>query len=120
MINHDVNIKTIKMTNNALKAVLDYSSGSVIKEFTNIYSGKKINTDKELFLLKIYEKEYKSSDFELADIITAVDETEELITVLFELKEEIIKVKVHFINDKKETIRILYQVYDGYSVCVNA
>jgi hypothetical protein len=114
MINHDVNIKTIKMTNNALKAVLDYSSGTVIKEFTNIYSGKKINTDKELFLLKIYEKEYKSSDFELADIITAVDETEELITVLFELKEEIIKVKVHFINDKKETIRILYQVYDGY------
>lgn len=114
MINHNMKTKILEMTNNALKVVIDYSNGMVIREFTNITSGKNANKDKELFLFKIYNKEYKSSDFELLDVITAVDNTEELITLQLQLKEQLIKVKVHFINDKNETINILYQFYDGY------
>lgn len=114
MLLHCKDSKTITISNQSLRTVLDYNNGIIFKEFTNIFGNKKTNLDRELFFLKIYDKEYSSRNFGLIEITTGEDSIEELVTFFLELKEECIKVKIHLINNKKETINIIYQVYDGY------
>lgn len=104
----------IVIKNNALKVVLEQGSSIVVKEFSNIYSGITSNQDKGLFSLKFMGGVYTEKDFEVADVISVSDKTQELVTILFKNEKLGLDIKVHFINDLKETINVLYQIRDKY------
>ncbi len=104
----------IEFSNDTLSGTLDYSNGILIKDFSHAGLGKKTNLNRELFLLNIYNKEYSSKDFELVDISTAQDKKQGLVSILLSRDVDALKVKVHFIVEPKETITILYQVFDSY------
>lgn len=114
MLHHNESLKTIEISNRSLTTVIDYNNGVILKEFTNIFGTKKTNVEKDLFCLKIYDCEYTSKDFDIVDIITADDMTEEILTFLLERKSDSIKVKIHFMNNKEDSMKIIFQVYDGY------
>ena len=102
------------MRNRTLVLELDFNQKCVIRQLSNADSLQISNQNRELFRIRIYDQEFTNEDFTLKEVISARDETEELITAHFVLPEEALQVKVHFINDLHDTIRVLYQVYDGY------
>ncbi len=116
MIKVDKQKQVIKFANDILSGSLDYSNGVLIKDFTHKGLGRKTNIDRELFLLNIYNKEYSSKDFDLVDIATAQDNKQEMVSILLVRDVDCLKVKVHFIVEHKETISILYQVFDSYKL----
>lgn len=104
----------IYMENQALRVGVDKKNNGKITEFTCLYGQSSMNQNKELFIVEIRNKIISSSEFELISVESAQDKQQELITVFLEKKEEDLKVKVHFLNDKKSTITVLWQFYDGY------
>lgn len=104
----------IYMENQALRVGVDKKNNGKITEFTCLYGQSSMNQNKELFIVEIRNKIISSSEFELISVESAQDKQQELITVFLEEKEEDLKVKVHFLNDKKSTITVLWQFYDGY------
>lgn len=104
----------IYMENQALRVGVDKKNNGKITEFTCLYGQSSMNQNKELFIVEIRNKIISSSEFELISVEAAQDKQQELITVFLEKKEEDLKVKVHFLNDKKSTITVLWQFYDGY------
>ena len=103
-----------EMTNDSLRLKVDLSEKKAIKELSNKQGDICSNKDRELFLIKIYNKVYSNADFKLVDWESCKDKTEDMVSALYELAEEALKVKVSFINDRKYYIRVLYQVFDGY------
>lgn len=114
MINVDKQKHLIEFSNDILSGTLDVSNGILIKDFSHKGLGRKMNVDRELFLLYIYNKEYSTKDFTVEDIAIAKDNQQEMLTILLTRDVDGLKVKVHFIVEPKETISILYQVYDSY------
>ncbi|MDR2517701.1 MAG: hypothetical protein LBC88_10030, partial [Spirochaetaceae bacterium] len=101
------------MGNAALITTVDYQSGTVL-EFTNRACGRPQNRDRALFAVSIYETVFPSGKFTPVSFFSGADRTEELISLEYRLEEEKLAVRVHFINDRKDTIRILFQVRDDY------
>ncbi len=98
---------------------LDFSSDYPLRELIHKDSGTISNKDRELFQIKIYGSVLSNKDFELKQVLCAEDEVEKLIGVHYAKDEDQLEVKVFFIwNKRKEcedkSLRILYQVYDGY------
>lgn len=102
------------MTNQTLNLGVDLDQQFAIRYLSNADSQLVSNQGRELFRLRIYGKEFGNGDFCLESVEYHRDETEEQVSVLYTLKEEGIQVKVHFINDLQDSIRVLYQVYDSY------
>ncbi|MBC8536937.1 hypothetical protein [Feifania hominis] len=115
MLKFDAANQTFTMQNNTLRTTVDFSQGGVIREFSNIAAGDVVsNRDRELFVLEIYGQEFTSRDFALVSAEAHEDETEELVTLLFENAQQALRVRVHFISDRRDSIRVLYQVRDDY------
>lgn len=102
------------LKNNTLVMEVDLDQKYPIIQLSNADTDLISNQHRELFRIKIYGKEYSNADFQLESVEANRDETEELITAWYTLSEEGIQVKVHFINDMQDSIRVLYQVYDSY------
>lgn len=102
------------MENQALRIGINTEKNGNITEFTCLYGQENMNQNKELFIVEIRNKVISSSEFELVSIETAEDKKHELLTVYLEKNDEDLKAKVHFLNDKKSTITVLWQFYDGY------
>ena len=103
-----------EIANRSLRLKVDFSDNKAIKYLNNNDGDVISNKDRELFLIQIYGKTYSNGDFELIDVNCCEDRIESMVSALYELKEEKLKVKVHIINDKNDYIRVLFQVYDGY------
>ena len=108
------NIRQFVMQNNALRLELDFDRQDVIRSFTNRGSEALCNCGRPLFFLRIYDTLYSNADFVLQSVSVCEDRTEQLLTAHYTREEDCLAVKIHFINDRRETIRVLYQVYDGY------
>lgn len=104
------------MSNETLVLEIDLDQKAPVCHLSNADSGVRSNQNRELFRIRIYERTYTSSDFTLREVLNQSDETEDLVTAHYELPEEKLQVKVHFINDRTDTLRILFQVYDGYKL----
>ena len=104
----------IYMENQALRVGISKESNGTIAEFTCLYGQEKMNQNKELFVVEIRDRVISSNEFDLVSIEIAEDKKQELITVYLEKNDENLKAKVHFLNDKKSTITVLWQFYDGY------
>ncbi len=114
MLLFDKGARAFTMQNDALRLSVDFSEGALIRELTNLHCGAVANRDREAFVMRIYGKDLTSRDFVLTDAISFEDATEDLVTLLFENEAEKLKVRLHFMNDRRQSIRILAQVYDGY------
>ncbi|HWR23155.1 MAG TPA: hypothetical protein VN366_06710 [Feifaniaceae bacterium] len=117
MLAFDKLARRFTMQNDALRLAVDFSNGAVIRELTNLHGGA-ANRDREAFVLRIYGKDLTSRDFALTDALSFEDATEELVTLLFENEAEKLKVRLHFLNDRRASIRIIAQVWDGYKLGV--
>jgi hypothetical protein len=109
--------KTFTMGNETLFAMVDYGKGEII-EFSTPFAGKKQNSNRNLFLLKIYGKIYSCADFILTSVSWGKDKTQDLVSLQYELDREQLKVRVHFLNNRADTIQVIYQVWDGYKLGV--
>ncbi|MDR2629352.1 MAG: hypothetical protein LBC60_00355 [Spirochaetaceae bacterium] len=109
--------KTFTMGNETLFTMVDYGRGE-ITEFSTLFAGKKQNRNRPLFLLKIYGKIYSCADFILASVSWGKDKTQDLVSLQYELDREQLKVRVHFLNNRTDTIQLIYQVWDGYKLGV--
>ena len=116
MIQHNAQEKTITIENRTLRVVVGYSDGVTFEELSNVKAGGAQNCGRDAFFLSIYGKKYCSKDFAILNVVTAQDQVQELVTLLLELKEEALKLRIHLINDCEDTITILYQVYDEYKL----
>jgi hypothetical protein len=105
--------KTIVMANEALFAEVDYGKGEFV-EFSNRYGGTRQNQGRKLFFIKIYGKTYSCRDFAVTSFSWGEDKTEDLVSLQYELEEAALKVRVHFLNHRTDTIQMIYQVWDGY------
>lgn len=105
---------SFSMKNRTVRLEVNLDRKDAILEMSNQLSDVRSNRYRELFRIKIYGREFSNADFHLESVSRSVDQTEELITAHYVLTEEALQVKVHFINDLQDTIRVLYQVYDGY------
>ncbi len=118
MLKHDTAKKTITLQNNTLRVTVGYADGVTFEELSNVKAGGEQNCGREAFCLSIYGKNYTSRDFTVVDVTTAQDRVMELASFLLELKEEGLKLKLHLMNDGRDTITVLYQVYDSYKLGV--
>lgn len=118
MLAFDRQAKKFTMQNDALRLAVDFLDGAIIRELTNLHWGTAANCDREAFVLRIYGKDLTSRDFTLTDAVSFEDATQDLVTLLFENEAEKVKVRLHFLNDRCASIRILAQVYDGYKLGV--
>ncbi|MDR1249487.1 MAG: hypothetical protein LBK63_09320 [Treponema sp.] len=105
--------RSFTMSNAILFAEVDYGRGEII-EFSNLRSGKKQNRNRPLFLIQIYGQTYSPGDFELGPVSWGRDKTQDLASVQYELAREKLKVRVHFLNNRVDTIQMICQVWDGY------
>jgi hypothetical protein len=111
MIKNTDNVITV--SNKSLKIVADYNSGLKFSLY-HLHRNKIANLDREAFNLEMHGKKFTSKNFKMVDVITAKDEAQELVTFLLENKKEAFKVRISLINDLKETINVLYQIWDDY------
>lgn len=103
------------MQNQRLRLILEYEKHSLlIKELSNIPFGRKSNENVEPFILTFMDEKLTSKDFDVELTASAADKTCQLATFVLTNREKCIKVRLHFINNLKDTINILYQVWDDY------
>lgn len=81
MIKHDKVEKKCLIANKALSLEVDYSSGIKLKHFSNVYSGKLSNEDREIISFFYKQEWHTSKEFELVEVIDGHDDTRELFTV---------------------------------------
>jgi hypothetical protein len=105
--------RSFTMSNPMLFAEVDYGRGEIV-EFSNPLSGKQQNCGRPLFLLQIYGRIYAPGDFEPGPVSWGSDQTQDLVSVQYELAREKLKVRAHFINNRIDTIQFICQVWDGY------
>jgi len=80
MIKQNINKKTIQFANDILSGTLDYSTGVTIKDFSHKSLEKKSNTERELFIIEIYNNEFSSKDFDLVDVSISKDKKEKALS----------------------------------------
>lgn len=97
---------------------LDFSKEEPFVCLKHKSAGVVSNTNRDLFQIKIYEEILGSRDFVLEEVRIDYDQTENIISAHYKRKEDLLEVKVFFIWNKRNSadssLRILYQVYDGY------
>jgi hypothetical protein len=101
------------MRNASLAAEIDWRKGEIL-EFSNRAGNRPQNRNRPLFLLNIYGKTWSSEDFVCSSVVPCEDKTQEMVSLQYDLEQEQIRVRVHFLNDRRDTIRVLFQVWDGY------
>ncbi len=114
MISHDQNARTILIQNQTLSAVINYSCGVTIDELNNRFGSIKSNCHRELLNLELCGRQYTSADFSVKSVITGSDKTRELATILLQNKTLDLDLRIHFLNNKKDTLNIIIQVADYY------
>ena len=117
MITHNEMKKTVTLSNEALETVISYGSGISIDSFKNLNGGK-TSGPFEAFVLEAHGRRLTSRDFSLDSVSVLKDETEELVTFICSSDEEQMKVRLHFISDLKDSISVLYQVWDDFKTGV--
>ncbi len=105
---------SFSMTNHTLALEVDLNAEQAIRSLSNLDSKRRSNQNRELFHIRIYGRDFCDRDFILAGVEAHEDQTQELITAWYKLPEQALQVKVHFINDREDTLRILFQVRDDY------
>ena len=106
--------KQFEMKNNTLHLCVDLDHAKPIRSLSLVGSGVVSNEGRDLFSIHIYDKVFAHTDFVLESVERVEDETEEMVSAHYTLKEEDLAVKVHFINDRADSLRVLFQVWDGY------
>lgn len=110
--------KQFSVDTGALALELDFEKDHPLRRLVHKAAGTVSNRNRDLFQIRIYGKELGSGDFELAHVFTAEDEMEKLIGAFYTRDEDLLKVRVYFTWNKCReeggSLRILYQVYDGY------
>jgi hypothetical protein len=109
--------RSFTMANERLFVEVDYGRGEIL-EFSNTGSGKKQNRGRPLFLIQIYGQTYSPNQFELGPVSWGRDKTQDLASLQYELAAEKLKVRVHFLNNRTDTIQMICQVWDGYKTGV--
>ena len=111
MINRKNDIVTV--SNESLKIVADCGSGLRFS-LHHLKRAKIANLDREAFELEMHGKKFTSKDFVISRIDICRDEVQELAVFLLENKKEKFRLRISLINDLKDTINVLYQVWDDY------
>lgn len=114
MIRIDRETKTVLISNEGIHAVVDYSNGLHFQELSNAYSGKTANVNRDFFTLNVFGEDVGSDRFSCEDITFAKDTKMEMVTFLLSCQALCLKFRMHLINEGKNQLRILYQLYDGY------
>lgn len=114
MIRYSRDKKSIEIQNRTLNAVIDCSKGLFVSELSNRFAGTKSNCGHDLLNLDFRDRHYSSADFTVKDVTVGNDSTRELATVLLRNEFIDIDIRVHFLNDKKDTLNIILQVADHF------
>lgn len=114
MIRYCGETKILEVRNRTLLAVFDCSRGITVSELSNRLAGVKSNCGRELLNLEFKGGRYTSADFETEDVAVGGDATRELATVLLRNESIGVDLRVHFLNDKKDTLNIILQAADHY------
>lgn len=112
------NRQIVEISNKSIYAAVDYSRGLHLVELTNRFCERHTNTDRSFFTLNVFGKDYSSRDFVCESVTHVQDEEVELVTFLLVCNEACLKLRLHIMDDHADTIRILYQLYDGYKTGV--
>lgn len=106
--------QTVDIRNQALHAVVDYSSGICFSELSNIRGHQPGDGSGALFTLNVFGQDYSSADFVCEDVFCAKDEKVELVTFLLTCDALSLRMRLHMMDEGGNNLRILYQLYDGY------
>lgn len=112
MIKHDKVEKKCLIANKALSLEVDYSSGIKLKHFSNVYSGKLSNEDREIISFFYKQEWHTSKEFELVEVIDGHDDTRELFTVTMRCERLGLAFRVHFVNDMDSKVNVIIQMSD--------
>jgi hypothetical protein len=113
MILSDSNNRPCGLDINKQRVELDYDHGLVLKTWKHksIQSERILKgAESEIFGLSVEEKRFLCSDFQIEEISSASDATQELISITLLKKEQRIKVRVCFLKNIDETISIIIQL----------
>ena len=114
MLQYDQNTKRAVIRNNTLQMTLNFADGILIEECSNLLTGDLQNPRRELFNLTFMGGQYSSRDFAVGEVLTCQDRVHQLLTVPLENEALGLSIRVHFLNDKKETISVIVQIRDRY------
>lgn len=116
--------RDITVENSRLRAVISVDGGLFFREFVNKSGRTALKEERTdggkkqkrcgLFELTVRGKTLCTEDFKLVSVDRAEDQTQELVTVLAEHEEEKLKIRLHLLNDRKASVTLLYQIWDGY------
>ena len=106
--------KSVDIRNCALHAVVDYSCGLRFSELSNTRGALPGNGSGSLFTLNVFGRDYDSADFICEDVLCAKDEKVEMVTFLLSCDALRLKLRLHILDEGGNSLRILYQLYDGY------
>ena len=105
---------TVLIQNGGITAAVDYSRGLRFMELSNTFSGKKANQDRDFFTLNVFGRDVGSDAFTCENVSYAKDAKMEMVTFLLSCEELCLKFRMHIIDEGACSIRLLYQLYDGY------
>lgn len=114
MINVFRDQKTVEICNHGIRAVVDGSCGLRFSELSNLCGEQPGDGSGDLFTLNVFGRDYSSADFICEDILCAKDEKMELVTFLLKCSALSLKMRLHIMDEGGNSLRILYQLYDGY------
>lgn len=106
--------KSVDIRNCALHAVVDYSCGLRFSELSNTRGALPGNGSGSLFTLNVFGRDYDSADFVCEDVLCAKDEKVEMVTFLLSCDALRLKLRLHILDEGGNSLRMLYQLYDGY------
>lgn len=104
----------VDICSRTIHAVVDYSLGLRFSELTNLRGEQPGNGCGSLFTLNVFDRDYDSADFICEDVSHAKDEKLELVTFSLSRADLCLKMRLHIIDEGGGSLRILYQLYDGY------
>lgn len=114
MISYDKDAKLLTVDNNTLHFAADFIKGIRVVELTNRFGSKTTNKDQEFLSFDFMGGHYTTADLDLISVTVDGDNTSELATALLENKELALRLRVCFLNDKKDTLNIVIQLADDY------
>ena len=114
MIRIDSKEKKTYIRNKRFLAVLDYSKGLRFAELTGVWSDTAANRDLDLFTLTVFGKTVRSDAFVCEKVTSAKDKKMEMVTFQLDCETLYLKFRIHVIAEGDRSIRLLYQLYDGY------
>lgn len=109
--------KRIVTENRRLEAVISFERGLSLERLTYRGTGEnpvRMSRGRDLFSLEIRGRRLSPEDFRLVSVERAEDQNQELVTFLMENEEEKLKLRFHLMNDRRDSITLLWQVWDGF------